>query len=92
MMSPEWHQKCSSTILDLLQLVERLMRSFLINKNLCLYYWLKKRSGKKLAFCIAIALEKGLLIFGREKIPYFDKNEILTEQEESLSKSIYGEK
>jgi len=59
----------------LAQLVERWMRSLLINKNLCLYYWLKKRIGKKLAFCIAITLEKGLLIFGREKIPYFEKNE-----------------
>jgi hypothetical protein len=55
------------------QSVERWMRSFLINKNLCLYYWLKKRIGKKLAFCVAITLEKGLLIFGREEIPYFDK-------------------
>ncbi len=59
----------------LAQLLERWMRSLLINKNLCLYYWLKKRIGKKLAFCIAITVEKGLLIFGREKIPYFEKNE-----------------
>jgi len=49
------------------------MRSFLINKNLCLYYWLKKTIGKKLAFCVAITLEKSLLILGREEIPYFDK-------------------
>jgi len=49
------------------------MRSFLINKNLCLYYRLKKRVGRKLAFCVAITLEKDLLIFGREEIPYFDK-------------------
>jgi len=55
--------------------VERWMRSFLINKNLCLYYWLKKRIGKKLALCVAIAFEKGLLIFGREKIPNFEENE-----------------
>jgi hypothetical protein len=74
-MSPDWHQKCYLAIQDLPQLVERWMRSFLINKNLCLYYWLKKRIGKKLAFCIAITLEKALLIFGREKIPYFEKNE-----------------
>jgi len=47
---------------ELAQSVERWMRSFLINKNLCLYYWLKKRTGKKLAFCVAITLEKGLLI------------------------------
>jgi len=51
------------------------MRGLLINKNLCLYYWLKKRIGKRLAFCIAITLEKGLLILGREKIPYCKENE-----------------
>jgi len=51
------------------------MRGLLINKNLCLYYWLKKRIGKKLAFGIAITLEKGLLIFGREKIPHLKINE-----------------
>jgi hypothetical protein len=69
---------------------ERWMRALLINKNLCFYYWLKKRIGKRLAFCIAITLEKGLLIFGREEIPYLDKNEILTKQEESVCKSIYS--
>lgn len=76
----------------LAQSVERWMRGFLFNKNLCLYYWLKKRIGKKLAFCVAIALEKGLLIFGREEIPYFDKNEMLIEQGGSVFKSIYSEK
>ena len=75
----------------LAQSVERWMRSFLINKNLCLYYWLRKKIGKKLAFCIAILLEKGLLILGREEIPYFDKNEILTEQAGSVFKSICDE-
>ena len=44
------------------------MRSFLINKNLCLYYWLKKTIGKKLAFEIATAIEKAILVFGRETI------------------------
>jgi hypothetical protein len=29
-----------------------LMRSFLINKNLCFYYWLKKRIGKVPAFVV----------------------------------------
>jgi len=43
------------------------MRSFLINKNLSLYYWLKKRIGKKRAFWVANTIEKGLLIFGREQ-------------------------
>ena len=50
----------------LAQSVERWMRSFLINKNLCLYYWLKKRIGKRGAFWVAHAIEKGILIFGRE--------------------------
>jgi hypothetical protein len=76
----------------LAQLVERWMRSLLINKNLCLYYWLKKRIGKKLAYGITITLEKGLLIFGREKIPYFGKKEILTEQGGSVFKSIFSGK
>jgi hypothetical protein len=72
--------------------VERWMRSFLINKNLCLYYWLKKRIGKKLAFCVAIGLERSLLIFGREKTHTFDENEIKTEQGGSVFKSIDSEK
>jgi len=44
------------------------MRSYLINKNLCLYYWLRKRIGKKWAFSVARALEKVLLIFGRTRL------------------------
>jgi hypothetical protein len=52
------------------------MRGFLINKNLCLYYWLKKRIGKKLALWVANTFEKAILIFGREVIPYFDKDRI----------------
>jgi len=50
------------------QSVERWMRSFLINKNLCLYYWLKKRIGKRGAFWVAHTIEKGILIFGREQM------------------------
>jgi hypothetical protein len=42
------------------------MRSFLINKNLSIYYWLKKRIGKKRAYRAASVLEKVILIFGRE--------------------------
>ena len=42
------------------------MRSFLINKNLSFYYWLKKRIGKERAYKLANALEKVILIFGRE--------------------------
>jgi len=41
------------------------MRSFLINKNLYLYYWLKK----KLAFRVANSIEKAILLFGREIKP-----------------------
>jgi len=44
------------------------MRSFLINKNLSLYYWLKKRIGKREAFWVANIIEKGILIFGREEM------------------------
>jgi hypothetical protein len=50
------------------------MRSFLINKNLCLYYWLKRRVGKKWAFGVANILEKAVLMFGREEIPCSDRN------------------
>jgi len=46
------------------------MRSFLINKNLCFYYWLRKRIGKKRALLVANTIEKGILIFGREVLPY----------------------
>jgi len=59
------------------------MRGFLINKNLCFYYWLKKRIGKKCAFWVAITFERVILVFGREGIPYLDKNVKLTDQEES---------
>ena len=45
------------------------MRSFLINKNLCLYYRMKKRIGKKVAFGVANTIEKVILVFGREPIP-----------------------
>jgi hypothetical protein len=46
------------------------MRGFLINKNLCFYYWLKKRIGKTRAFGVANTIEKIILILGREAIPY----------------------
>jgi hypothetical protein len=44
------------------------MRSFLINKNLSLYYWLKKRIGKRGAFWVANTIEKLILVFGREQV------------------------
>ena len=44
------------------------MRSFLINKNLSLYYWLKKKIRKRGALRIGSTLEKIILVFGREQI------------------------
>lgn len=44
------------------------MRSLLINKNLALYYWLKKRIGKKSAFGVTIVIERLILIFGRDEV------------------------
>jgi hypothetical protein len=49
------------------------MRNFLINKNLCLYYRLKKKIGKRWALGVANTIEKTLLIFGREEIPYSNR-------------------
>jgi len=54
------------------------MRGFLINKNLCLYYWLKKRVGKKWALFVANAFERTILICGREGLPPFNKDGMLT--------------
>jgi hypothetical protein len=45
------------------------MRSFLINKNMCFYYWLRKRIGKKRALQLTSIIEKTVLIFGRDAIP-----------------------
>jgi hypothetical protein len=42
------------------------MRSYLINKNICAYYWLRRRIGKELAFRVASTVEKAILVFGRE--------------------------
>jgi len=50
------------------------MRSFLINKNLTLYYRLKKTIGNKLAFGMAYSIEKVVTIFGREQIPEQQKS------------------
>jgi len=44
------------------------MMSFLINKNLCFYYWFKKIIGKRKALGIANIIEKAILIFGRERV------------------------
>ncbi|OGP69264.1 MAG: hypothetical protein A2169_13645 [Deltaproteobacteria bacterium RBG_13_47_9] len=58
------------------------MRSFLINKNLCFYYWLKTKIGKKWALGVANTIEKTILIFGREIIPYSNTNGVATEEQE----------
>ena len=58
------------------------MRGFLINKNLCFYYWLRKKTGGKLALAVANGIEKTILIFGRERVPYFNRNGMITEKKE----------
>jgi len=50
------------------QTMEMSMRSFLINKNLSLYYWLRGRIGKERAFRVANTVEKIILVFGRERV------------------------
>lgn len=45
------------------------MRSFLINKNLSFYYWLRKKVGKRGALLVANTFEKVIIFFGRQKIP-----------------------
>jgi len=42
------------------------MRALLIDKNLCFYYWVKKRIGRRGAFWVANIIEKVIVIFGRE--------------------------
>jgi len=39
------------------------MKAYLINKNLCFYYWLRKRIGKKNALWLAKDIEKVILLF-----------------------------
>jgi hypothetical protein len=58
------------------------MRSFLINKNLCFYYWLSKKIRKKWALGLANAIEKIILVFGRDVMPYFNRNEMVIEEQE----------
>jgi hypothetical protein len=50
------------------------MRGFLINKNLCFYYWLKKRIGKAWALRVANTIERTILVLGKEAIPYSDRD------------------
>jgi len=44
------------------------MRSYLVNKNVCFYYWLRKKIGKRPALRVAKHTERLILIFGREVI------------------------
>jgi hypothetical protein len=46
------------------------MRSYLINRNLCFYYWLRRSIGKKEALRVANTIEKILLVLGREAFLY----------------------
>ena len=55
------------------------MRSFLINKNLSLYYLLRKKIGKRLALMVVNTIEKSILIFGREVPPRVNKNGVPTD-------------
>jgi hypothetical protein len=64
----------------LVLLTEKRMRSFLINKNLCFYYWLKKTIRKVSALGLADTIEKTILILGREIIPYFNIKERLIKE------------
>lgn len=52
------------------------MRSFLINKNLSLYYWLKKKIGRDKSLRIANGIEALILIFGRDRPPDDNKSEV----------------
>jgi hypothetical protein len=65
---------------ELALLTEKWMRSFLINKNLCLYYWLKKTIGKVWALRVADTIEKAILILGRQINPYPNTEERLTKE------------
>jgi len=57
------------------------MRSFLINKNLSLYYLLRRKIGKKQGLVAASTIGKALLIFGRGKMPGFNKNGMAVEKQ-----------
>lgn len=43
------------------------MNSWLINKNLCFYYWLRPRLGRQRALKVAKTIEAGIVfLLGRE--------------------------
>ena len=66
------------------------MRGFLINKNLCFYYWLKKRIGKAWAFRVANSIEKTILILGREATPYSNRNRKTKQRAIGISRYLSG--
>ena len=66
---------------ELVLLTEKWMRSFLINKNLCLHYWLKKTIGKVWALRVADTIGKTILIVGRQVNPYSNTKEELTKEQ-----------
>jgi hypothetical protein len=66
------------------------VRSFLINKNLCLYYWLKKNFGKKRGLGVAKTIERMILVFGRDPLPYSSVSGMLI-QKQDLQAEIQGE-
>jgi len=59
------------------------MRSFLINKNVSLYYLLKRMIGKKWGFVVAGTIERAILIFGRENLANIIENETPTDKQKS---------
>ena len=65
--------------------VDGKMRGFLINKNLSLYYWLKKGVGKTMALRIASGLEGVILIFGREEVPSINQDRVTAQRPEFIS-------
>ena len=43
------------------------MREILINKNICLMFWLRRCIGRKKAKKICLGAEKAILFFGRPR-------------------------
>ncbi len=56
------------------------MRSYLINKNLSLFYSLKRLIGKKRGIAVASTIEKAILVFGREEMHRNGKHKIPPEE------------
>ena len=56
------------------------MRSYLINKNLSLFYFLRRMIGKKPSIAVASTIERAILIFGREELPRNNDRKIPTKE------------